>query len=142
MAGIKGYNFWLEIETPSGGCVVRAETYQELLRLAPAGIVKQVAKTSNLDEETELNALAKRALSHLHNYRTKHRRRYGSYRIEEEGVALDVVKFYLRGWHIHQVIVWLKKNKKVELSNGAIGRFYQMLKKAGINRGFPFSDTL
>jgi hypothetical protein len=59
------------------------------------------------------------------------RRRYHS-SISKAGVELDVAKCYLQNMTIHQIVKWIKVNKKVTVSKSAVGRFCKRLLNSGI----------
>jgi superfamily II helicase len=117
------------IETPEISCDVHTNTFSNFLCM----IFEQLAKAVNSKEnQTFVSNLDIKAQEALELYRSKIKRGRCRSRVAAAGLELDVIKCYLQGKTIAQILEWLKQNKQFVGSKAALGRYWRNCHTFGI----------
>ena len=116
------------------GCGTFAETVRDIIRLYFDSKNNNRKEGISQNENNQNFTLeAQQALVQYKRKRLSSRNRNNSMSLK--GVELDVVRYYLQGYLIREVIKILNKERNIRLSNSAVGRLYKGLRKAGVVYG-------
>ncbi|MCX5632848.1 MAG: hypothetical protein NTW93_04125 [Phycisphaerae bacterium] len=118
----KPLKYSLTIDTPSGRCQIATESWQLLIEL--------LDPFASTDTHQNMHNLAKRAQIAYH--KSYKRANYVSPIVHKDGLEIQVIICYLRGWNVYNTVDWLFHKKKHKASKSAIGRYWTRLRKIGI----------
>jgi hypothetical protein len=117
----KPFKYCLTIDTPSGKCQIATESWQILVEL--------LDPFASTDTQQNIYSLAKRAQIAYH--KSYKRANYTS-RMARNGLEIQAIMCYLRGWDIYKTVAWLFNKKKNKTSKSAVGRYWTRLRAIGV----------
>ena len=125
----KAYSF--TYTTPEGKVAAEADTGAALQRIITAKVIR-VLDVQNLVWSMSPERAAKEALK-IYRVTTGHSRaRRSRTSLAAAGVEEDVIKCYLQGMTIVQIVEWLRDNRGVTCSMSSVGRFCAAMRKLNI----------
>lgn len=120
----KPLKYSLTIDTPSGRCQIATESWQLLIEL--------LDPFASTDTQQNIYSLAKRAQIAYHKSHKTARNGTGLSPIVRNGLEIQVIICYLRGWEINKTVDWLFNKKEYKASKSAIGRYWKRLRTIGV----------
>jgi hypothetical protein len=118
-------NYKLLIKTPQGKCDIEADSWDDLMLLAPEAVSKVLSPSGR---KLGLDATAKVVLQAVREYKKRKSLRPNNVpRTPYAGHELEVIKCYLQGMTIAETKKWLKQNRDVECSESSVGRCWLSL---------------
>lgn len=105
-------------ETPQGNCSVEADNRSEFETMIPRRVDEMLA----IPKRLRAMGLNEAAATILEIYGRQYCHRVHS-SVTKAGAELDLIKCYLQGITIKEIVKWLRANKQVSLSKSAVGRY-------------------
>ncbi len=134
-------NYCLSIATPQGTNVFKGNQWDSLSRLVSGDITRLVAARASDNQGEDLDTMAGEVLKVFKAYYS-YPKRWCRSRIAVEGLELDLVKCFLQGLTISETVKWFKTHKGFKTSKTAVGRYWEVLHRIGIEPMGSFAGSL
>ena len=118
-------------ETPVGAIHAEADTLLQLRGLVRDQIAAMLMPVNELGNMS-LDAAAKRVLSLYRNPRGDRKLHNDRTRIAQEGVELDVIRYYLQDMTLAGIMERVMQSKNVSISESSVWRFCRSLRLLGV----------
>jgi len=116
-------SYAITLKTPFGEMSATADSWEGLFKFIPV--------TFRRPSETESQAVDNDVLNLFYSEFKKRHIKYPACPsvIEKGGYEIDLIRLFLDGSTIRDVITWMKNNKGIELSRSAVGRYWVRFRK-------------
>jgi hypothetical protein len=122
--------------TPQDSQAIEAESWECLVTMMLAWISGVITANAQPEQKDDLDSVAKAMLGAYSERYPETGRQLPL--IERSGVALDVIKCYLRGMTCNEAVAWLKEDRGVTTSQSVIGRRWKRYSSLGVAKKGAF----
>jgi hypothetical protein len=123
--------YYLIYETPFGKIHAEADTLRQLRSIVSDQVAAMLMPVNELDNMS-LDDAAKRVLRLYRNQPGDRRLHNERTRIAQEGVELDVIRYYLQDMTFAEILDRLMRTKNVSIGASSVGRFCRSLRLLGV----------
>ena len=130
------------LQTPNGSCAIETKSIDAFVGMFSSDFSKALKKALDTEHVSTLDTRALNTWDMYRRHQTRKNNQDGYSRIARNGHELDVIKCYLQGMNIAETVKWLRTNKGFVTSKSAIGRYWTVLHRLGIDRCQVFNQPV